>query len=200
MMGSRVLYLAASLGLVVLGAAVPVSAAQFDITFDTVPGGLQCGESWQEGVFALNFAFMTEEDYHVGDNYYCNFAVNPGSLELDGVRLYVNMWAVAGITTVEVDIEEHWSTGATRVFLYTDGLATLVDSALSGDPDRDPDGYGRRRGLLRARGLRVRRRSRRDPHLGHHSRPAAAHDLGWRQSSLLSHHARRRAGDRTSRR
>ena len=134
MMGSRVLYLAASLGLVVLGAAVPVSAAQFDITFDTVPGGLQCGESWQEGVFALNFAFMTEEDYHVGDNYYCNFAVNPGSLELDGVRLYVNMWAVAGITTVEVDIEEHWSTGATRVFLYTDGLATLVDSALSGDP------------------------------------------------------------------
>jgi hypothetical protein len=134
MMRLRVFFLVAVLALEVPWAAVPAMADQYTIAFGAVPGGIHCGESWQEEVFALNFAFMTEEDYHVGDNYYCYFAVNPGSLELDGVRLYVNMWALAGVTTVEVDVQENWAAGATRAFLYTDGLSTLVDSMFSGDP------------------------------------------------------------------
>jgi hypothetical protein len=134
MMRSRILCLAAGLALVIPGVVAPVAADQLTITFDVVADGLQCGDSWQEGVFSLNFAFMTPEDYHVGDNYYCNFGVNPGWLYLGGVRLYVNMWALAGVTTVEVDVRENFDTGATRAFLYTDGLSTLVDSMFSGDP------------------------------------------------------------------
>ncbi len=107
-----------------LVSAGSVFADTLVITFDTAPAAPLCGETWVESGAILSFVPTTAGDCSEGD---CFFDVSPGEVWLFPSRLNVDLSAICGVISAEIDIIDNCGAGCTNAFFY-EGAVT-VDSA-----------------------------------------------------------------------
>ena len=88
-------------------------AAQITNTFDSVPSGLQCGETWTNQNIILNFTpTIASED---GSSGACFFGIDSGYVWLYPSRLRLDFSMLQPVSRIEADIGVY---GGTAVFAY----------------------------------------------------------------------------------
>lgn len=102
-------------------AVVPVCAETCTIDLSLSPNPPQCGVPWLQENCSLSFVNTTAEDY-TGAGYcivtWVDVSAGTGPYVMGG-RLELDLAAIDGVTSVEIDIYEAHMAGSTRAFLYT---------------------------------------------------------------------------------
>ena len=116
--------------LVICLLSVSALADEVVLDFSTMPG-TDCGVDWYEGPCTLWFEAITAEDYQPVQppQLVCFPFLSGPNLILMPARLYVDLTGVAGIESIQVDLQEGVESGATRVMQYLGD--TYVDGVTS---------------------------------------------------------------------
>ncbi len=105
-------------------AVVPVCAETCTIDLSLSPNPPQCGVPWLQENCSLSFVNTTAEDY-TGAGYcivtWVDVSAGTGPYVMGG-RLELDLAAIDGVTSVEIDIYEAHMAGSTRAFLYSGGI------------------------------------------------------------------------------
>ncbi|MFO1459813.1 MAG: hypothetical protein U1G08_10415 [Verrucomicrobiota bacterium] len=133
---------AAGLWIAKISAASPV-----EITLDTVPSDVTCGQPWAEQGIILQFTPTLESEGGTGG--LCFFGVQAGSVDLYPGRLLLDLSTVSGrISRIEADVYDACGKGCTRLYSYagdtvlgeaavtSSGIATLALDFAGPAPDR----------------------------------------------------------------
>lgn len=108
--------------------AVGAEAATLTMTLDSV-GVSACDTPWTEGSCVLKVTDTTIGDYTPPG--FCLFFPQAEGLALLGARLEIDVAALHGIETVEIDIREVSGDGRTRAFVYAEGALNYFNFLMS---------------------------------------------------------------------
>lgn len=93
-------------------------AAQFTESFDNVPAGVQCGDTWTNQNLIVGFTpTIASED---GTDGYCAFETDPGYIWLYPSRLRLDFSRLRyPVARIEADSEDHCGAGCSVLFAYS---------------------------------------------------------------------------------
>ena len=105
--------------------ASPALADEIVLTLNAV-GVSECDTPWNESSCELWFTETIEGDYGYPPGF-CLPSPQPDGVYIMPARLVVDVSAIEGIETIEVDYQEASDPGRTRVFLYEEGTAFVEE-------------------------------------------------------------------------
>lgn len=115
------------LSILLILCAAPSMAETRVITLDE-PGGSACYDVWTEAGCAIRLENTTGADCNAAGVCLFNGDLWPGGLYFP-YRMFVDLGAVSGVESVEIDVYDGWEIGCVQAWLYSDQL--LLDQAAS---------------------------------------------------------------------
>jgi hypothetical protein len=113
-----------------VAATAPVIAAEVTLSLDSIPGGIPCGETFNEGACQMWFTNILTSDCQAAEPVeICFIAVQPTGVFIMPARLVVDLSSIEGIETISVDVTEGFDPGCTRVMLYESGNMIYLTSS-----------------------------------------------------------------------
>ncbi len=94
------------------------------LTFDNVPAGIRCNETWTEAGLDLRVVETTADDQVPQ---VCTFSAGSSTVAILPARLTVNLSGLLAIQKVEVDVNTSCGGNCTRAFI-TDESGSIVDN------------------------------------------------------------------------